>query len=159
MKRIVSMLAIVAVLAFSLNSCAPKDADIKKAVDTAIAANPDATNVLADVQKGVLSLSGEVKDESVKSTIEATLKAVKGVKSVVNNLSVTPPAPVISVQDEALIKSLTDALKDNQGVIFDVKEGVVTLTGEVKKADLKKLMQKVQALNPVKVDSKALTIK
>lgn len=159
MKKIVSMLAIVALVALSLNSCAPKDADIKKAVETAIAASPDAAGVLASVEKGVLTLNGEVKDETAKAAIETTLKAVKGVKSVVNNLTVTPPAPVVSAQDETLIKGLTDALKDNQNVKFDVKEGVVTLTGDVKKSDLMKLMQKVQALKPLKVDSKGLTIK
>ena len=40
----------------------------------------------------------------------------------------------------------------------DVKDGVVTLTGEIKKASLPKLMQSLMALKPKKVDNK-LTVK
>ena len=35
-----------------------------------------------------------------------------------------------------------------------VNDGVITLTGEINKADLPKLMQKVNALNPRKVENK-----
>ena len=158
MKKIVSMLALVAIFALGFNSCAPKDADIQKAVQTAIATNPDATGVSVVVEKGVVTLTGEVKDEATSVAVAAAAQAVKGVKSVVNSLTVTPPAPVISAADVTLTTNLKDALKDNPTVTFEVKDGVVTLTGDVKKADLPKLMQKVQALKPVKVENK-LTIK
>jgi hypothetical protein len=35
---------------------------------------------------------------------------------------------------------------------------VITLTGEIKKADLPKLLQKISALKPVKIDNQ-LTVK
>ncbi|WP_262492540.1 hypothetical protein [Niabella ginsenosidivorans] len=38
-------------------------------------------------------------------------------------------------------------------------DGTVTLTGEIKKADLQKLMQKVQGTHPKKVVSTGLTVK
>ena len=152
------MLVLTAFIAFGFNSCAPKDADIQKAVQTKIATNPDATGVVVSVTKQVVTLTGEVKDEATSAAIAADAQSVKGVKSVVNSLTVTPPAPVISAQDATLISTLQDALKDHPTVTYEVKDGVVTLTGEVKKTDLKKLMQKVQALKPVKVENK-LTIK
>lgn len=158
MKKIVSMIALVAIIALGMNSCAPKDANIQKAIQTAIAANPDAAGVTVSVEKGIATLTGEVKDDVTSTAVATAAQAVKGVKSVVNSLTVTPPAPIINVADETLTTSLKDALKDNPTVICAVKDGVVTLTGEVKKADLVKLMQKVQALNPVKVDNQ-LTVK
>ena len=158
MKKIVSMLALVAFIALGLNSCAPKDADIQKAVQTAISTNPDATGVSVSVEKQVVTLTGEVKDEATSAAIAAAAQEVKGVKSVVNSLTVTPPPPVISAADETLMTQLKDALKDNPTVTFTVKDGVITLTGEVKKMDLPKLMQKISALKPVKVENN-LTIK
>lgn len=158
MKKIVSMLVLAVFVAFGFNSCAPKDADIQKSVQTKIAANPDATGVTVNVAKQVVTLTGEVKDEATSAAIAADAQGVKGVKSVVNSLTVTPPAPIISAQDATLVTSLKDALKDSPTVSYEVKDGVVTLTGEIKKADLRVLMQKVQALKPVKVENK-LTVK
>ncbi len=154
----ISMLALVLVLAVSVTSCKPKDADIQKAVQTAIAANPDAAAVVATVEKGVVTLTGDVKDDATSAAVNALTAGVKDVKSVVNNLNVVPPVPVVSAEDTALLAGLGDALKDNPTVKFDVKDGVVTLTGEVKKADLPKIMQKVTALKPLKIDQQ-LTVK
>jgi hyperosmotically inducible protein len=36
-----------------------------------------------------------------------------------------------------------------------VKDGVVTLTGEINKTDLPRVMQALSALNPKKIDNKA----
>lgn len=155
--QIVSMLALVLMLAVGVSSCKPKDADIQKAVQTAIAANPDAVGVTATVEKGVVTLAGEVKDEAASIAINGLAAGVKNVKSVVNNLTV-PQIPVVSAEDNALETALVDALKDNGGVTATVKDGVVTLTGEIKKADLPKLLQKISALKPAKIDNQ-LTVK
>lgn len=79
-------------------------------------------------------------------------------KSVVNNLTVVPPAPIISASDQAIIDGLVAALKDNPTVTSAVKDGIITLTGEVKKADLPKILQKISTLKPVKIDNQ-LTVK
>lgn len=153
-----SMLALTLLIAVGVTSCKPKDADIQKAVQTAIAANPDAAGVTATVEKGVVTLAGDVKDEATSVTLNALAAGVKDVKSVVNNLKVVPPVPVISATDQVLIDGLVAALKDNPTVTTAVKDGIVTLTGEVKKADLPKILQKVSALKPVKIDNQ-LTVK
>ena len=152
------MLALAIMVAVGATSCKPKDADIQKAVQTAVATNPDATGVTVAVEKGVVTLTGEVKDEAASVAINGLATAVKGVKSVTNSLTVTPPAPVLSPIDAALETALKDALKDNATVIAAVKDGVITLTGEIQKKDLPKLLQKISALKPIKIDNQ-LTVK
>jgi len=152
------MLALAIMVAVGATSCKPKDADIQKAVQTAIAANPDATGVTVAVEKGIVTLTGEVKDDATSLAVAGLATAVKGVKSVTNSLTVTPPAPVLSPIDAALETALKDALKDNATVIAAVKDGVITLTGEIQKKDLPKLLQKISALKPIKIDNQ-LTVK
>ncbi len=156
--RLISMLALAIMVAVGATSCKPKDADIQKAVQTAIAANPDATGVTVAVEKGIVTLTGEVKDDATSLVVAGLATAVKGVKSVTNSLTVTPPAPVLSPIDAALETALKDALKDNATVIAAVKDGVITLTGEIQKKDLPKLLQKISALKPIKIDNQ-LTVK
>lgn len=153
----------VAIISATITSCGVKDADVKTAVETALKANSDLQGIAVNVKDGIATLTGEVKDDAAKAAAEAALKGIKGLKSITNSLSVTPPpAPVVEqpaiTADDPLAKSVVDAIKDNAGVKADVKDGVITLTGEIKKTDLPKLMQKLNALKPKKVDNK-LTIK
>ena len=160
MKKLqnILMCAIALTMAIGFNSCKPKDADLQKAVQTALAAMPDAKGVTVAVEKQVATLSGDVKDDATSTAVTSAAQAIKGIKSVTNNLKVTPPAPVMSPIDEKLTAALVTALKDNPSVTAAVQDGVVTLTGEVNKAKLKKIMQKVSALKPTKIVNK-LTIK
>jgi hypothetical protein len=48
---------------------------------------------------------------------------------------------------------LPDLLKDHPTVHAEVSEGVVTLSGEVKEIDLPMVIEKVSALNPLKVEN------
>lgn len=159
MKVTKSLFLLIFAISVAFVSCKPKDADIKTAIEQAIAAVPDASNAVIDVKDGVATITGEFKDDATKAAIETAAKAVKGVKSVVNNGTVTPPPPPVTISaDDTLIKGVTDAIKDFTTVKADVKDGVVTLTGEIKKASLPKLMQSLMALKPKKVDNK-LTVK
>jgi hypothetical protein len=82
---------------------------------------------------------------------------MKGVKSVVNNTTVAPPpapAPVTIAADDALVKGVADATKDFKDVKATVNDGVITLTGEIKRSDLKTLMQSLNTLKPKKIDNK-----
>ena len=47
-------------------------------------------NITVKVNGGVVELSGVVKTETAKSKVEKVAKRVKGVKSVVNQLKVSP---------------------------------------------------------------------
>jgi len=144
-------------LALALAACGPKDADIKANVDKAIAGTQGVT---VDVAKGVATITGQFADDAAKSATEAAVRGVKGVKSVVDNATVTPPpAPVVISADDSLKTNIATALKDYPKLSADVKDGVVTLTGEVKKTDLPKVMQALSALRPKKIDNKAKVTK
>ncbi len=154
-----TVLSAAAMISFSISSCGPKDADIQASAAKALQNDPTTSAISVTVTKGVATITGECKDDACKTSSENAIKAIKGVKSVVNNITVAPPPPppVVSA-DDILSKTVSDAIKDNAGVTATVKDGVVTLTGEIKRADLPKLIQKVQALKPKKVEQK-LTIK
>ena len=148
----------------SLISCKPKDADIKAAIETKLSSMPGMTAVTADVNDGVATISGECKDNECKASCEKEAKEVKGVKSVVNNLTVAaPPQPPVAATptvtaDETLKQSVADATKDYNTVKTEVNDGVITLTGTIKKSDLAKLMMSLNSLKPKKIENK-LTIK
>ena len=162
MKKILAIIAIVS-LAFYLPSCKGKvkDSDVKTAVESAIASNSDLSGLAVEVNDGVATLTGEVKDETAKAAAQQAAIAVNGVKSVQNNLTIAapppPPTPAITA-DDPLTTAVRDATKDNPGVTAEVKDGVVTLTGEIRKSDLPKLMQKINATRPKKIENK-LTVK
>jgi hyperosmotically inducible protein len=157
----------VAVMSTTIVSCKSKvkDEDVKTAAESALKANPDLQGVTVSVADGVASLSGEVKDDASKAAAESAVKAVNGVKSVNNSINVTPapvPGPAVTTPaisgDDELKKTVVDAVKDNTGVTAEVKDSVITLTGTIKKSELPKLMQKLHALKPKKVENK-LTVK
>jgi len=113
----------------SLQSCKPKDADIKVAVDAAIASFG---GVSANVTEGVVTLSGTVAAEAVKAEAETAAKAIKGVKSVTNEIAVV--APIIS-GDEVLNAAIKTAMAAFPTVQAVAKDSVITLTGEIQRAD------------------------
>ena len=150
--KLMMSVAVAATLFFS--GCKPKDVDIQAAVQA-----KEASGIAVAVSKGEVTLTGEVADEAAKATAEQVAKAEKGVKSVINNLTVKPAeAPVVIAEDTTLQKNVADAVKDFPTVKADIKDGVVTLTGEIKKASLITLMQHLSALKPKKIDNK-LTVK
>ena len=159
MKKILAIVAIAA-FTFALPACKAKvsDAELKTSVEAAIAANPALSGVTAEIANGVATLTGTVADDAAKAAAETAAKGVKGVSSVVNNIVVAPPPPPVISGNEQLQRAVTDAIKDNPTVQATVADSIVTLTGEIKKADLPRLMQKVQATRPKKVEQK-LTVK
>lgn len=139
--------------------CGQKDSDIQASVEEKLKTNTEMAGAMtASVKDGVVTLSGECKDEACKAKCEELAKSAKGVKSVVNNATITAVAPVQVSTDDALTTGVRDATKDHPTVTASVNAGVVTLTGEIKRDQLQKLIQTLNTLNPVKVENK-LTIK
>jgi osmotically-inducible protein OsmY len=146
-------LLVVAGLMLMFAACKPSDAKIAEAVKEKITAlSPSISSVVKD---GVVTLSGQVSDEATKAAAETALQGVKGVKSVVNNLTVPPPPPppVVINPDDVLRKGIESvfAAKGIKGVTATVNNGEVVLSGSVKKADLQKVMQAANELKPKKV--------
>ena len=141
-------------------SCKPKDSDLQAKITEKLAASPECSGASATVADGVATLSGEVKDDASKNMAATTAEGVKGVKSVVDNLTVTPPPPPPPAMnpDSGLIQGVMDATKDFPTVKAAVNNGEITLTGSIKRADLTKLMQTLNTLHPTKINNQ-LTIK
>lgn len=143
--------------------CKPKDSDIQAKLTQKFTATPELSGVNASVSDGVATLSGEVKDATAKSRAETDAKDVKGVKSVVNDITVnTPPPPppvaTTAAPENELTQGVTDATKDYPTVKATVNNGEITLTGSIKRSDLTKLMQTLNTLHPTKINNQ-LTIK
>lgn len=153
------MAAAVMTAAFTGCKSKPKDADVKAGVETALQANPTATGVTVAVNEGVATLTGQVSDEASKEALGKSAAAVAGVKSVVNNLTIAPASPVAVTMDDPLTAAVKDATKDYPTVTTTVADGVISLKGEIQKANLQKLMMALQALKPKKVETAGLTVK
>lgn len=140
-------------------SCAEKDADIQTKVNEKLAAQNDLNGVTASVDKGVVTLAGEVSQESARAEAETAVKDVKGVRSVVNNTTVMappPPPPAMMAPDSTLNKGVADATKDFPTVTATVNNGEITLTGTIKRNDLDKLMQSLNTLNATKINNQLI---
>lgn len=146
-------------LVISLAACAPKDADIEKAITEKLGNDPDIT---VTVHEGVATITGTCDDEAYKKNIEKSVRAVKGVKSVVNTCEIPvanqePAAATVVVNSDAdLDKSVSKLVKDYEGVSATVVGGIVTISGEIKRDKLQSLMQSLQELHPKKVDNKLI---
>lgn len=146
-------------IAVSLIACAPKDADIEKAIMEKLS---DTTEVTVTVHEGVATIVGTCDDEAFKKNIERSVKSVKGVKTVVNNCQIPQPnvepaaVAVIINSDADLDKAVHKVVDSYDGVSVTVVGGIVTLSGEIKRDKLQPLIQRIQELKPKKVDNKLI---
>ena len=138
-----------------LASCksGPSDKDIEN--DFSSKMRTTAPGVIMTVKNGVVTLSGTCPDESCKHSSETAARETKGVKEVVNNIIISaPPAPAAPVEitsTDTLQTSLNSLLSAYKTVKGTVSDGVITLTGEVKRSELTPLMQSVNELKPKRV--------
>lgn len=152
-KILMGLLLSISVLAIS---CKSNDADIKTDAQKVLPAE-----ARVEVMDGVATLSGEFKDEASKNNAVEALAKFKGVKSVVNNASVmqsTAPEQIDTASDMMLNNGVNDATKDFPTVKAEINGGVITLTGEINKSSLPKLMMAINELKPRKIENR-LTIK
>ncbi len=145
MKLTKVFLTVMCMFSLLFAGCKSKDATIKANVEKALRADNTIVDPAVEVKDGVVTISGQCKDEDCRATCEKTVKAVKGVKSVINNSTVPSPAPapesVTAVLDETSKQQVRDGLKDIPGVnlVFTADKAVVS--GEVTVANRKKIMQ------------------
>jgi osmotically-inducible protein OsmY len=152
----------VLMISILATACGNRDADIQTAITEKAETTPELAGIHASVDNGMVIISGEFKDEASKTTAEEAVKSIKGVKSVVDNASIAPPspppAPVVVNPDDQLSRSVADAAKAFPGVSTSVTDGVVTLTGNIKRRELPRLMKALNSLKPGKIENK-LTVK
>jgi hyperosmotically inducible protein len=108
--------------------------------------------VSQDRDKGVVTLGGQVASESDKSQAESVAKSLAGAQVVADQIAVIPVGAekeakaVNSDLDQGIEKNLDAALIQNKlhkSVKYEVKNGVVTLTGEVNSEDKRTHAEKV----------------
>jgi osmotically-inducible protein OsmY len=121
------------------------DADLKTASDKALKGDETTSMVTVEVKDGVATIKGMVKDDAAKAKA-AELAKVEGVKSVTNDVEVTPPPPAAKGDDTEVAAKMTEALKKAgcATVTVEVKDGVATLGGKV---DPKKMAECMMAAN------------
>jgi len=152
------------VMSFLLPACGNKDKAISEAIEAKKKEMKELAGLTTTVDKGTVTISGECPDSSGRSMCEQAIAAIPGVKQVVNNMTVAPPpaapapAPVTISADDELTKSVADIVKDYPDVRAAVKDGEVTLTGEIKRSSLTRLMQALHTMKPKKINNQ-LTIK
>ena len=131
----------------------PNDTELATQATEIVKANPTAS---VEVKDGVAHLSGTFATQAEKDAMIASLKAIPGVKDVMDMSSVVPAAVVetASVVDPAVQQKLADAVKDFPTVNAEVVNGELTLTGDVTAEQARKIKMSVDALKLGKVNFK-----
>ena len=140
-KLVLSLLALLVIATLVGCSTSAKSRDVSEAIRTSLdqASFKDVT-VSQDREKGVVTLGGHVASEADKAQAESLAKSFAVEQVVANQVAVTPPGAeseaktVNSELDAGIEHNLEAALITNklhELVKFDVKNAVVTLTGEV----------------------------
>jgi osmotically-inducible protein OsmY len=122
---------------------------IRKSLDQAGFKN---VSVSEDRNQGVVTLSGQVATDSEKAQAESLAKSFSGAQVVADQIAVIPVGiekeakAVNSDLDEGIEKNLDAALIENKlhdRVKYEVKSGVVTLTGAVNSEDKRARAEKI----------------
>lgn len=132
------------------------DADIQTEVNKKLA-DEAGSGLTASVSAGTVTLTGTCKTEECKRECAEEVKEVKGVKDVVNNINVVASdmsqAPVEVTADAPLQEAVNNVVREYKDVKAEVKDGVVTLRGEINRDNLQKLMMSLNGLKPKKVEN------
>jgi hyperosmotically inducible protein len=127
---------------------------IRKSLDQAGLKN---VSVSQDRDKGVVTLGGQVASDSEKAQAESVAKSLAGAQVVADQIAVIPVGgekdakAVNSDLDKGIEQNLDAALIQNklhERVKYEVKSGVVTLTGEVNSQAKRALAEQVATAVP-----------
>jgi hyperosmotically inducible periplasmic protein len=159
LKACASALALLA--AGFLSGCSTtstKSPDIADRIHKSLeSANLKDVSVSQDREKGVVTLAGHVATEADKGQAESIAKSIAGAQVVSNQIAVLPPGAENSAKavnsdlDKAIDKNVDAALiqqKLHKNVKYDVKNGVVTLTGSVGTESGRKHIERVVSAVP-----------
>ena len=149
------LVAIGVLVGCSASAKSPDVSDsIRKSLDGAGFTN---VSVSQDRDKGVVTLGGQVGSENDKSRAESLAKSFAGAQVVADQIAVIPVGgekaakAVNSDLDQGIEKNLDAALIQNkmyENVKYEVKSGVVTLTGDVNSEVLRSSAEKVATAVP-----------
>lgn len=154
MKKTIAMGALALAVSFGSVACKKKvsDADLQTQATTKIATAPTAT---VEVKEGVAHLGGTFATQAEKDATIASLKAIPGIKDVMDMATVAPvvaPVETASAVDPAVQQKVADAVKDFPSVKVEVVNGELTLSGNVSPVQARKIKESVDALKVGKVN-------
>lgn len=152
--QVICALMLVGILA-ACSQTATKSPDVADSIRKSLdQAGLKDVSVSQDRDKGVVTLGGHVPVDADKAQAESIAKSMAGEQVVANQIAVIPVGAesdakaVISDLDKGIEKNLDAALIQNQmnkNVKYTVKNGVVTLTGEVNSQSRRAQAAKVAA--------------
>jgi hyperosmotically inducible protein len=160
MNRILSFVALLTLSVGMVAGCASESAkspDVSGTVRTALdQAGLRDVHVAQDRDKGVITLTGDVRSGDAKSQAESVARSAAAGQVVSNEIAVVPPgdsdAKTVNADlDKAIDNNLDAALiqnKLNKVVSYTVKNGVVMLKGEVNSEGKRSRAQKIAASIP-----------
>ena len=149
------LLALGSMLGCSASANSPDVSDsIRKSLDQA---GLKSVSVSQDLDKGIVTLSGQVTSENDKSQAESLAKSFAGTQVVADQIAVIPVGvekeakAMNSDLDQGIEKNLDAALIQNKmrdTVKYEVKSAVVTLTGEVNSEGMRSRAETVASAVP-----------
>lgn len=127
-----------------MQSCGPDDIKIQSDVKEVLLLNYP--QVTSSVRNGIVTLTGSVDSEEKRNDAEELVKKVNDIKSIVNNIEVKQLASDVN-KDLSLQEIINTALygANITTVEVEVKNLVVTLKGEAKKGDQKRILDVVKS--------------
>ena len=155
MKKTLAMAALALAVSFGSVACKKKvtDAELQTQATTVVTSNPNAT---VEVKDGTAHLSGTFNDEASRDKMIASLKAIPGVKDVMDMSTIAAPTPptveTVSAVDPMVQQKVSDAVKDFPSVKVEVINGELTLTGNVSPEQARKIKMSVDGLQAGKVN-------
>ena len=160
-KRRLSLVLITLLAVGTLAGCsktAAKSPEVADSIRTSLTqAGFKDVSVSQDRDKGIVTLGGQVGSESDKSQAEFLAKSLAGAQVVANEIAVIPVGEeadakaVNSDLDEGIEKNLNAALiqtKMHDTVKYEVKNAVVTLSGEVSSQSMREHAEQVATRVP-----------
>ena len=145
-----TLLALGCILGCSASAKSPDVSDsIRKSLDQA---GLKSVSVSQDLDKGIVTLGGQVASGDQKAQAESLAKSFAGTQVVADQIVVTPAGSereakaMNSDLDQGIEKNLDAALIQNKmhhNVNYSVKSGVVTLDGEVNSREMRALAEKL----------------
>ena len=158
-KLYLTLLALfVAVLLAGCHGTATKSPDVSDSIRKSLdQSGLKDVSVSQDRDKGVVTLGGHVAADADKAQAESIANSIAGGQVVADQIAVMPPGgesaakDVNSDLDKGIVNNLHAALIQNKlqkAVKYDVKNGVVTLTGEVNSQSTRALAEQIASSVP-----------
>lgn len=141
-----SGLALLILLAVSCNQ-KPDDNKIQENVNKQLQDNTKYAGVTSTVKDGTVTLSGVCEGDDCAVEIEKSIKDIKRVEGVENNIVKQ------NSTDLTLRTTVQSIITKYEGVEADVSAGVIVLRGNIARANLQTLMSELSALHPEKIDN------